>query len=579
MAKTENIVTNHKNYLQFLVKTDRIRKYDEERNVPMKSMRNKLSAAAVFCGILLSALVLALTGLQANAATRQEINDSSVFLKQQGSETCTLCSNVMMLRRTAMLRGDSDWNTITESAAASTLWCPGVGMYNSYTYRGITVASKSFGYDVRGELIELLREHPEGIVAYDYSYPHAVLVTDYTDGEFYVAEPANYFPAGRIRASQALIHPLNAEAYWYVVSPDVQLSGEGKTDEINVSEYWQITAESGIHLRASYSVSSASRGIIPCGQTLFVTKRVKSGGYEWGYTTYGSSTGWVALDYAKKMSEMSVTLKATASASSLQLGSSVTLKASAAGGSGPYQYAFYFKKPSVNGWSKLQTYGSSNTCVFKPQSAVNYSLLIKAKDSMGRVASQTLTVSVNKPLTNCSSVSKTEMKTGETLRLMGGAVGGDSSYQFAYYYRKPDSADWIVIEQYSTAKKVDFVPRSAAQYSFLIKVKDNKGSIAKKTFQVVVKKALTNSSSVSPLTLQKGSAAVLKGAASGGAGDYQYAYYFKKAADNDWITLKGYSKSTSATFVPSKKDTYNVMIKVKDADGAIAKKTFTLTVK
>lgn len=34
-------------------------------------------------------------------------------------------------------------------------------------------------------LITLLSQHPEGIVLYDRSQPHAVLLTDYTNGNFY----------------------------------------------------------------------------------------------------------------------------------------------------------------------------------------------------------------------------------------------------------------------------------------------------------------------------------------------------------------------------------------------------------
>ena len=45
---------------------------------------------------------------------------------------------------------------------------------------------------------KLLAEHPEGIVLYDRSRPHAVLLTDYTDGVFYCSDPAGNISSGRI---------------------------------------------------------------------------------------------------------------------------------------------------------------------------------------------------------------------------------------------------------------------------------------------------------------------------------------------------------------------------------------------
>ena len=54
-------------------------------------------------------------------------------------------------------------------------------------------------------LIQLLAEHPEGIVLYDRSRPHAVLLTDYTDGVFYCSDPAGSVSLGRVPISAASI--------------------------------------------------------------------------------------------------------------------------------------------------------------------------------------------------------------------------------------------------------------------------------------------------------------------------------------------------------------------------------------
>lgn len=47
-------------------------------------------------------------------------------------------------------------------------------------------------------LISLLEQHPEGIVLYDRTQPHAVLLTDYTNGIFYCSDPAGNIGYGRI---------------------------------------------------------------------------------------------------------------------------------------------------------------------------------------------------------------------------------------------------------------------------------------------------------------------------------------------------------------------------------------------
>lgn len=161
-----------------------------------------------------------------SSASKTNINDKSVFVKQQTSYTCTLASNVMMLRRAAILRGDSDWSKITESSCKPTLWSS--GMKWNYTYKNFSVKMKKFtSGKVNATLKDLLKQHPEGIVVYDYNYLHAILVTDYTNGKFYGADPARNVAAGRIETSKSLINVSKAEAYWYVDSTGLTTCAPG----------------------------------------------------------------------------------------------------------------------------------------------------------------------------------------------------------------------------------------------------------------------------------------------------------------------------------------------------------------
>lgn len=167
--------------------------------------------------------------LHVQAATFDDINQASVFLKQNTNNTCTLAANAMMLRRTAMMRGDSDWANITESSTKGTLWSDN-GVWNSYNYSGISVKNEAISGDKVNRCIQLLAEHPEGIVLHIFinsSTTHAVLLTDYTNGTFYCADPWGSRPSGRIPLSQAYLFNGSvdrARSFWYVTSPDVSLT-------------------------------------------------------------------------------------------------------------------------------------------------------------------------------------------------------------------------------------------------------------------------------------------------------------------------------------------------------------------
>lgn len=193
-----------------------------------KIMRRSIIECLTIClmaGWMLSGLSF-INMIEAQAAAFSDINQSNVFLKQEKDNTCTLASTVMMLRRAVMLNGNSSWQSITESSIQSTAWAEGTGLRWSFIYAGITVSHSS---DLEGsevKLIKLLENHPEGIVIYDRTKPHAVLVTDYTDGVFYCADPALGYPSGRIPIEEAFISLGSVQDYWYVSSPQLSLMPE-----------------------------------------------------------------------------------------------------------------------------------------------------------------------------------------------------------------------------------------------------------------------------------------------------------------------------------------------------------------
>ena len=175
------------------------------------------------------------------AATFNDINQSGVFVKQQKSDTCTLASAVMLVRRTAMAIGNSNWSSITESSMRGTAWLEGQGLYYNFTYAGVSVGHSTISSNRKNTYINLLKTYPQGVVAWNSGNGgqyHAVLLTDYdanTD-TFYCADPANGTASGRIPLSSSSIVGSgqdgkinNLDHYWYVKSPSITLTSNEPT--------------------------------------------------------------------------------------------------------------------------------------------------------------------------------------------------------------------------------------------------------------------------------------------------------------------------------------------------------------
>ena len=222
-----------------------------------KAAARSLQRAGFCLGILILSFWLLLCGsfssFAASAVSFEELNSRGVFLKQKTSNTCTLASITMLMRRTALLLGKSDWESITEERLRPQLWTS-QGMYAFGTYHSSKNASSrenyaftygyhTFSYDYRRMvsladnrkiLKGLLELHPEGVAVFGCYLKngrqgtHAILLTDYTDGVFYCADPAamsypdssRVVPFGRIPISQASrVTISNICGYWVLSSP------------------------------------------------------------------------------------------------------------------------------------------------------------------------------------------------------------------------------------------------------------------------------------------------------------------------------------------------------------------------
>ena len=194
----------------------------------------KLSALVLTLALMLSILPGALA---------VDLNvDAGFYFKQSRGGTCTLASAAMMLRRRAYFDGLDGWVDVTENSVKSTAWSGGLS--HSFTYNAMHVgyATLPSGTAAKTEaLIQILQEHPEGIVLYDRTQPHAVLLTDYTNGIFYCSDPAGNIGYGRIPITSSSVSIARSSCYWYVTkdhnSVAVQADGlrlEGVRYPVNI---------------------------------------------------------------------------------------------------------------------------------------------------------------------------------------------------------------------------------------------------------------------------------------------------------------------------------------------------------
>lgn len=257
--------------------------------------------------LVLACFVTSIPGV--HAATAADL-PNEIFLTQEESGTCTLCSAAMMIRSCLYINENDGWQSVTETGLKTAAWINGVGLKWNFKYTmetaTVSVAHKGVSGLTVEEAAALLNEHPEGIVLYCGNIPHAVLLTDYTDGNFYCAETVKGYSGERIPLEESWICSrystqewalANATAYWYIDSYEGIIPESCDCLEDYAGTYICMTETSDLLIRGGHGTSYSVVGYIPAGAEVMVTKASGDGEDDWAHVVFDGIRGYASMKY------------------------------------------------------------------------------------------------------------------------------------------------------------------------------------------------------------------------------------------------------------------------------------------
>lgn len=281
------------------------------------------------------------------------------------------------------------------------------------------------------------------------------------------------------------------------------------------------------------------------------------------------------LDVKKALSNSSVI-----SSTSITQTDSVFVKANASGGTAPYQYAFYYKKKGASSWTTSQKFGTNEGVEITPKHTGTYYVRANIMDADGTVKKKTFTITVKAPVTlkNTSTLSASSITVGSSVIANASSTGGIGPYQYAVYYKKSSSSTWSTARGYAVGTAIKVTPKHTGTYTVRVKVKDSRGKVKNKDLTVKVLSDFSNTSTISSTSITKGKSVTVTASASGGKAPLMYAVWYKKGSDSKWYAAQEYATNNVVKVTPKYAATYTVRVNIKDADGSVVKKDFTVKV-
>lgn len=202
------------------------------------------------------------------------------------------------------------------------------------------------------------------------------------------------------------------------------------------------------------------------------------------YVDIKDSNGNVARSAAMNIniSASKLTASLKASASQVNLGSTVKLTATASGGYGNYQYKFIVYNEATKQWGKVQDYSSKSTCSWKASSNGTRKFYVDIKDAKGNVTrSAVSTVKAGADIKVTSTISTNANKAGSNVMLAATATGGNGGYTYKFIVYNKNTNKWGLIRNFSATNAITWKASSAGNRVFYVDVKDSKGNVVRST--------------------------------------------------------------------------------------------------
>ena len=175
------------------------------------------------------------------------------------------------------------------------------------------------------------------------------------------------------------------------------------------------------------------------------------------------------------------------------VGEKIVFKGSATGGSGEYQYAYYYRKTSDKTWTTAGTEWTSTTMVTaKPGTNTVYEVCIKVRDAKNtsNVVKKYLSFAANTSDTSLKcygSVYKTIYKYGITNKITASSEGASGTVKYKYEFRKASSWTYETIKDYTTSTSVSWNAPQTGSFTLRITAYDGT-DYAIRTINIKVKK-------------------------------------------------------------------------------------------
>lgn len=177
-----------------------------------------------------------------------------------------------------------------------------------------------------------------------------------------------------------------------------------------------------------------------------------------------------------------LSVKGTTDGVSMKQGDKITLKASAAGGTGTYTYSYIVYNKNTGEWYRLADNISADEFIWMAVSNADRIFYIDVKDSKGTIVRSNpieVTVSDDNKLAIYSYTDTLTVEKGKVIDITAQAGGGDGKYTYSFVVYNATTKSWYRFGDFSDSNGLTWTAASPGNRYFYAEVKDGSGKVVR----------------------------------------------------------------------------------------------------
>ena len=334
----------------------------------------------------------------------------------------------------------------------------------------------------------------------------------------------------------------------------------------------------------------------------YVTEETASPTYTWIAQTAGKREFYVevrdsneevvrseAVKVEVKAKEKPLSVTGKASVSEVAVGNTVTISATAAGGTGNYTYSFLIHNLENDTWYRW-AFDKNAQHVWTASGSGNREFFAEVKDAAGTVVrSASMKVNIKTydvPLTITGNVSKHQVNAGEQVVIYAAVAGGSGNYTYSFLIHNLDTDAWYRFGDFGTASQYVWTANGSGNREFFVEVKDAAGTVVRSES---LKVTVGNGSETGALQIHvsedknqvtSGDVVMINASATGGTGNYTYSFLVHNLANDSWYRFGDFAAASSYTWTAGSAGTREFFVEAKDGNGTVVRSSaVTIVVK